>query len=284
MSLLINKIDFLIYIFILSKFIKSIENMNYSIWPIKNKFDITYTIKTDLKFLIWDLIKINNDFFLIKDTKAKWNNIEGKISYIWNLFQPRTIYFQEFFSKYWYSYFFKIFNLFIQEEIYIERFKLPKIKKAKKFNIDTTYISEYSNIENYWKYLKMWDDSIEIVNYDFFKNFKPLNWQNLFVFPDLWSISCFVENIKFEYNLLDVSWTNLSRIKHFFQIKFWKEKNIITTSAWIFQDWYDLKSIFVFDPYKWYYKNQQNPRYYIPDVAKQIKFFYWVKNLYYVIV
>ena len=269
---------------ILGEFIKSIANMIYSIWPIKNKFDATYTIETDLKLLVWDLIKINYDYFLIKDIKAQWNKIEWDISYIWNLFQPRTIQFQKFFTSYEYSWFFKTFSLFIQDETYIKKFKLPAVKRAKKFGIDGTYISEYKKFDTYKDYLKMWDNSIKFVDYDFFKTYKPSNLQNLFVFPNLWSINCFTENIDFDYTLLNISWTNLSRMKHFFNIKFWKEKNIITTNAWVFQDWYNLDSIFVFDPYKWYYKNQQNPRYYLPDVAKQIKFFYGAKNLYYVMV
>lgn len=256
--------------------------MIYSIWPIKNKFDTTYTIKIDKKFLVWDLIKVNNDFFLIKDTKANGNIITWEILYIWNLFQPRTVQFQNFFSSYWYTWYFKVFNLFVQDYSYLDKFQLPKIKKAKKFSINEPYVSEYKNFESYTNYLKMWDDSIKIINYCFFDNYTPEKWQNLFVFPDLWTINCFIEKINFKYNLLNVSWTNLNRMKHFFNIKSWKEKNIITTHAWVFQDWNNLKNIFVFDPYKWYYKNQQNPRYYLPDVVKQIKFFYWVDNIYYV--
>lgn len=269
---------------ILSWFIKSIENMIYSIWPIKNKFDATYTIKSDLKLLIWDLIKINSDYFLVKDTKGDWKEIKDDIFYMWNLFQPRTVQFQKFFTLYEYTYFFKIFNLFIQDETYITRFKLPEVKRAKKLDIDATYISEYNKFQTYKDYLKMGDESIKIINYNFFKDYKPSSWQNLFVFPDLWSINCFIEKINFKYTLLNISGTNLSRIKHYFAIKTWKEKNIITTHAWVFQDWYNLDSIFVFDSYKWYYKNQQNPRYYLPDILKQIKFFYGATELNYVMV
>ncbi len=258
--------------------------MFYSVWPIKNKFDATYTIETNLKLLPWDLVKINQDYFLIKDTKADGKKIEEEVFYVWNLFQPRTVNFQKFFTSYEYTWFFKTFNLFIQDESYIEKFKLPEVKRPKKFNIDAPYISEYSKYENYEDYLKMGDDSIKFIDYDFFKNYKPSSWQNLFVFPDLWSISVFQENIDFNHTILNISWTNLSRTRHFFNIKSWKEKNIITTHAWVFQDWHNLDSIFVFDPYKWYYKNQQNPRYYLPDVVKQIKFFYQAKNLYYVMV
>jgi primosomal protein N' len=104
----------------------------------------------------------------------------------------------------------------------------------------------------------------------------------LFVFPDLWSINCFTEKIKWKYDILNVSSTSLNRYKFFLDVKTGKKKNIITTQAGVFQDWKNLNSIFLFEPYKWYYKNQQNPRYHLQDLVKQIKFFYGVEKLYFV--
>jgi len=149
-------------------------------------------------------------------------------------------------------------------------------------NIKWAYISEYKKFDDYLNYLAMWDYNIKFINYEFFYEYEPWKWQNLFIFPDLWSLTIFLESINFNYQVVSVSATKKQRIKNFFDIKLWKIKNIITTHGWIFQDWKNLQTIFVFDPYKWYYKNQQNPRYYLPDVVKQIKFFYNVKELYFV--
>jgi len=258
--------------------------LDYSIWNVENKFDAVYTISTDKKFLIWDLILVNGSIFLVKDNLKQWKLIEWDISYIWNLFSQNTILFQNFISNYWYSYYFKIFNLYIQDTKYLLKYSLPNIKRHKKLKIETNYISEYKNFDKYKDYIKMWDESIKVLDYSYFENFTPWKWQNLFVFPDLWSINCFTSKISWNYDILNVSWTSLSRYKFFLDIKNWKKNNIITTHAGVFQDWKNLKSIYVFDPYKWYYKNQQNPRYYLPDLAKQIKFFYWVEKLHYVMV
>jgi len=258
--------------------------MIYEIRNINSKFDLTYILKSNKKFLIWDLIQINSDFFLIKWNNWIWKEILWNPEYIWNLFSPTTILFQNFISSYWYTRYFKIFHLYIQNTKYFKKLTLPIIKRQKKINIQWEYICKYSNFEDYKNYLKMWDSSIKIIDYNYFDKYKPWKWQNLFVFPNLRSLYNFKNNINFSYDILNISWTHLYRTKMFLDIKIWKTKNIFTTHAWVFQDWHKLNDIFIFDPYKWYYKNQQNPRYYLPEIAKQLKFFYNANNLYYVVV
>jgi len=259
--------------------------MKYTIWNIENKFDASYAVDLDLKLLVWDLIQIEADIFLVKDDLWNWKEISvSNVKYIWNLFSQKTLLFQKFFANYWYSWYFKIFNLYVQDSKYILKYDLPQVKRHKKIDISGNYVSEYKDFDCYKNYLKMWDKDIKVVDYSYFDNFTPWKGQNLFVFPDLWSINCFTKNINWKYDILNVSWTNLYRYKMFLDIKSWKKKNIITTQAGVFQDWKDLKTIYLFDPYKWYYKNQQNPRYHLQDVVKQIKFFYGVEELIYVMV
>jgi len=258
--------------------------MIYNVWGIESRFDAMYLIKCDKKFLIWDLIKINNDYFLIKWEKWQGKEIFWEITYIWNLFSQTTVFFQQFISSYWYSWYFKIFNLYIQDTRYIPKLVFPEVKRQKKIDLKGEYISKYANFDTYEWYLKIWDESINILHYDFFEKYVSWKWQNLFVFPDLWTLYNFSENVDFKHDILNVSWTSLYRMKTFLDIKNGKIKNVFTTHAWVFQDWKNLKSIFVFDPYKWYYKNQQNPRYYLPELAKQIKFFYNVDELNFVMV
>lgn len=258
--------------------------MFYSIRNLKSKFDTCYSIESDLKFLKWDLIQLEQELFLVKDNKQNWKTIKWNVVYLWNLFEPRTIEFQEFFQKYRFCWYFKVFGLYIKDYWKICKLKLPQIKRAQKNDRNWSYVSEYKNYENFQDYIKMWDQNIKTINYWFFENFKAWEWQNLFIFPDIWSINSFVQTIDFDYTILNSSSTSLSKMRTFLEIKKWKEKNIITTSSGVFQDRKNLQSIFLFDPYKWYYKNQQNPRYYVPDLVKQIAFFYNVPNLYFVMV
>jgi len=230
--------------------------MRYSIWNVDSKFDANYSIDVEEKLLVWDLILLNTEIFLVKDNIWNGKEISWDIKYLWNLFSSNTILFQNFVSKYWYSYYFKFFNLYIQDTKYLLKYELPKIKRQKKIDIKGQYISEYKKFDTYEDYLKMWDDSIKIISYDYFKNYNPWKGQNLFIFPDLWSINCFTEKINWKYDVLNVSWTALSRYKFFLDVKNGKKNNIITTQAGVFQDWKNLKSIYLFEPYKWYYKNQ----------------------------
>lgn len=258
--------------------------MFYSIWNLKNKFDSINHIESDSKFLIWDLIQKDGDFFLVKDNENIWKPIAWKFSYFWNLFEARTLKFQEFFQNYRFSWYFRVFNLYVKDFENLRKVRLPIIKRGKKINITWTYISKYKNYENYKDFLKMWDMNIKSIKYDYFLDFKPGKWQNLFVFPDLRSINSFTQKIDFKYHVYSSNSTNLSKLKDFVDIKTWKIKNVITTHSGVFQDRKNLQNIFIFDPYKWYYKNQQSPRYCMPDLAKQVSFFYNVPNLYFVMV
>lgn len=257
--------------------------MLYSIWNIENRFDACYSIETNEKINIWDLIKTNDwSIFLVKDKKANWNKIDiQNFSNLWNLFSNQTILFQNFISSYWYSYYFKFYKLYVHDNKYIKKYPLPIIKREKKINIEWNYISEYTNFETFENYIKMWDNEIKTISYN--DKFELSKYQNLFVFPDLWAINCFTQKIDFKYHIVNPTSTALSRWKDFLAIKNGKYKNIITTHSGVFQDWKKLETIYVFSPYKWYYKNQQNPRYFLPDLVKQIKFFYNVKNVYFVV-
>jgi len=255
--------------------------MFYEIWPLWVSYDSTYFVETDDKFLIWDLLKLNDEPFLILSTQKSWKQLDWKIEYVWNLFTPRTVFFQKFLANYWYSWYFRFYRLFIQDSKHVLKYDLPKIKRFK-FDIDGTYISEYRKFDTYFDYLKMGDDDIKILYLSDFSSDLVVDGQNLFVFPDDWSLFNFKKKSGLSWDILDVNSTSLTRFKHFLNIKNWKYKNIFTTHGGVFQDWKKLQNIFVFFPYKWYYKNQQNPRYWLPELAKQIKFFYKVENLYYI--
>jgi hypothetical protein len=253
--------------------------MIYQIRPVWASFDSTYWIESSNKYLIWDVVQINTDLFLIVGNQKEWKQIPDKETYYGNLFTPTTVYFQKFISNYWYSWYFRFFKLYIQDPKYILKYSLPEIKRHK-LQIQNDYISEYKDFETYCGYLKMWDSQIKCINIQDFNTRLLSDKQNLLVFPDNWSLFNFYQQ-HWVGEILDVNSTNLTRYKTFFKVKSWKIKTLLTTHWGVFQDWKNLKTIFVFFPYKWYYKNQQNPRYYLPELAKQMKFFYNVDDLYF---
>ncbi|HCB51099.1 TPA: hypothetical protein DEP21_00695 [Patescibacteria group bacterium] len=58
--------------------------------------------------------------------------------------------------------------------------------------------------------------------------------------------------------------------KSFWEIKTGNIGTIITTHAELFQDFAKLEKIVFVDPHKWYYANQQDPRYKTPDVVAKL--------------
>lgn len=255
--------------------------MLYELRPLWVNFDTTYFIESEKIFLIWDLLKIWKDYYLIVWNKKWTKELKNNILYYWNLFNPTTIYFQQFLKNYWYSRYFKFFKLYIQDIKHLNKYELPKIKKHK-FETWEEYINKYKNYETYNNYIKNGDTNIKTININNFSIDLLSKKQNLIVFPDNWSLFNFYNKYNI-WDILDINTTSLTRYKFFFNVKTWKIKTLLTTHWWVFQDRKSLQTIFVFFPYKWYYKNQQNPRYLLPELIKQMKFFYNVKNLYFLL-
>jgi hypothetical protein len=59
------------------------------------------------------------------------------------------------------------------------------------------------------------------------------------------------------------------------KIKTGNEWLIYTTSSEIFQDYANLKKIYLLEPQKWYYAAQQDPRYKVGMVLEKIAELYW---------
>jgi len=101
--------------------------------------------------------------------------------------------------------------------------------------------------------------------------------QTLIVFPDLWTLfntidekSLNEKNVAF----LSSTQTQNQKDKNWRDIKKWNKSIILSTYGEIFQDYYDLKKIIFIDPHKWYYANQQDPRYKVGDVLNKIEEIY----------
>jgi primosomal protein N' len=70
--------------------------------------------------------------------------------------------------------------------------------------------------------------------------------------------------------LLSSSDTQAKKDKAFWQVKQGLVKYVLVTHAELFQDFKDLQSVVLVHPYKWYYANQQDPRYKTPEVLSYL--------------
>lgn len=101
--------------------------------------------------------------------------------------------------------------------------------------------------------------------------------QTLIVFPDLWTMfNSISDQFREDYWVAFLSSTHTEKQKdvHRWEIKKGRKSVILCTYAEIFQDYYDLKKIIFIDPHKWYYVNQQDPRYKVGDVLEEMKKLY----------
>ena len=126
-----------------------------------------------------------------------------------------------------------------------------------------------NKIKNYEIVTKDWN--ISVTN-------KEIDWQQLIIFPDLWTLYNTIDEAELsdKWNIfLNSNNTQNQKDKHWWMIKNWEINNVFCTHSEIFQDRNNLKKIILFDPYKRYYENQQDPRYSVNEVVKQMWKFYW---------
>lgn len=124
------------------------------------------------------------------------------------------------------------------------------------------------------KIVKGWPKSTKIVQTIFSL---AQEGQTLIVFPDVWTMFNTIDE-KFRNDshvalLLSIQTQNQKDI-HRWEIKKWTKSVILCTYAEIFQDFFDLKKIIFVDPHKWYYANQQDPRYKVAEVIDCMKKIY----------
>lgn len=112
-------------------------------------------------------------------------------------------------------------------------------------------------------------------------DFKSYAWdrkQQLLVFPDLRTMHQQIPKRVFEQPWVSRrhAWlTHLQKATIFWWIKTGQVHTLITTPAWVFQDWLQLWDIFIIDSHKRRYKSGQDPRYRTPSVCDSIQKIYW---------
>ncbi len=102
-------------------------------------------------------------------------------------------------------------------------------------------------------------------------NIGSLDPQTLVVFPDLWTLYNFEIKETFPPDLILGGWQTKSAAKKAFEkISIGEAKIVFATHSWVFQNWANLKKIVVLRPHMRYYKNQQQPRYRLPEVVEKM--------------
>ena len=95
--------------------------------------------------------------------------------------------------------------------------------------------------------------------------------QQLIIFPDIWTM-----HQQLPQKVFDQPWvarwhsglTSIQKAKIFRWCKSGQIHTLMTTPAWIFQDWCDIWSICLVDAHKWWYKTGHEPRCRIPTVIR----------------
>lgn len=98
--------------------------------------------------------------------------------------------------------------------------------------------------------------------------------QQLIIFPDLRTMHAYIAEHKNDlpevFLTLHSQTSAKQKAQAFRSLKFWKATTVLCTYSQLFQDRAHLTSITLIDQHKWYYKSQQDPRYYVPTVAQQL--------------
>lgn len=110
-----------------------------------------------------------------------------------------------------------------------------------------------------------------ILNKNPLKKWKKWEEQSLTIFPTVRSLM--QETTKAQRDnphsvILHSATTTVQKAKAFWWIKQWEITTVYCTYSQIFQDWNNLVSITLHNQHSWRYKNQQDPRWYVPTVVE----------------
>jgi primosomal protein N' len=205
------------------------------------------------KIKSWDWVKCGDDFFLVI-----WNEISfaEKYSYEYQpknnfdvvfkwLLSAKNIQLINWMVYNYYSNYKSVMKYFLSDDIdsLIKKFKTQKLdQKTTKKSI-------------LWKFVLAQEG------------------QTLIVFPDIWTLYNTIDSSYFEIKNITIllsSDTQNQKDKKRWSIKNWESEIIISTHWEIFQDFKNLQKIIQVDPFKWYYANQQDPRYKTNEVLQKI--------------
>jgi len=205
----------------------------------------------------WDLLQLWSEYFLCLGKKISFEELYMKVEELksWNVemcykwfLNKETMALLHWMVETYYTTYKSVVKHFVTDELHKLLEREGKIKHGK--------------MEG-WKHGKMLE-SFSVAE----------SWQTLVVFPDLRTLTNACGNVEElksgNVSLLLASQTEKQKAEHRWEIKKGMRSVIICTYAEIFQDFQDLKKIIRVDPHKWYYANQQDPRYKVGEVVKKM--------------
>lgn len=223
-------------------------------------FDRICYFETDQKLTLGTLIKNNNYHYLILWKHISFQeNYTQQIKLDWfeiienSLLSKNVINLINYITYTYYTTYKNTIPLFLWNDInYLLKKQSIKLKSIK---------DNYKIIHKWFYWFELWEKS---------------NWQTLIITPDIRTMrNLLLPNISQESTIF-LHWQTSINQKSiaFWWIKKWIYKNIICTHSQIFFDRKKLDQIIIIDSHKWYYKNQQDPRYNTVQIIKKFQEIY----------
>lgn len=235
-------------------------------------YDRVFFVKEDLWFKRGDLLRFQNEYYLVlgeglsfkENYSHKFNSeVFSPVLEFKSFFSEKSLDFVDFLVYNYYTSYRNVLKLFFEGDMQAMMKKSSLKKGTPEYNEISFDVKKYC--------VKMW------------KNVKK--WQQLVVFPDLWTMYNILDVSEKEKNLIKLHWasTQAQKIKVFWDIKNGALWTLFCTYSQIFQDWKSLDNIILIDAHKWYYKSQQDPRYYAPSVLRKMAHIYqaWIDIYWY---
>lgn len=198
------------------------------------------------KIKIWDLLRFGNEVFV-----WLWDDVSFSEQYTYS-YQPRT------------------------SATIIRKWFLSGKAVHMVHRMVYTYYSTYKSVIKYF----VSDEWEKLLGKEIKAEKKEKKWQTLVVYPDLRTISnSEYANVLGDKDVAFLSSTSSQWLKdkQRWAVKKWNVNIIFASPSEIFHDFYDLKKIIFIDPHKWYYANQQDPRYKVAKVLEEMKNVYWAE-------
>ncbi|MFA7284930.1 MAG: hypothetical protein WC004_03855 [Candidatus Absconditabacterales bacterium] len=215
-----------------------------------------------------DLLEANGSYFIALGQDISWKNMYTgsnarfqmhNVQVCATLFGKQTLQLIHWMVYQYYTSYRSVIHLFVGDIMqYLKSLQKAKTMKGK----DRTAHAYYNTIIPQQGTSAIDAQSLLSLSHD------PGIKQTLVVFPDLLSLRHRIQDIDYILNGQD----SMSRVMKYYHDLQHSYKNIlITTSANIFMDYKNLSQIICYFPETRYYKSQQNPRYYVPEILDKMK-------------
>ncbi len=205
----------------------------------------------------WDLIEANGSYFIVLGSGLSWQDLYVNPSFAFDIqnativetvLSKQTMELIHWMVYYYYTSYRSVIHLFLSD---IRHYLKASVKAKTLTGKDLKKYSDYTSSSSFSR-----NASLSLVRDDTIK-------QTLVVFPDLLSLRHRTDDMDYILSSQD----SIQRItKYYYDLQHGYKNILITTGANIFMDWKKLSQIILYFPETRYYKSQQNPRYYVPEV------------------